>query len=692
MATSVRIHDSGDGTAATSRTINPQSLVEFFLDAPLGPSEDIVPLSPFMIYVWRQHETDAALERAEARQAFVYSFYDSFHRLRAPCRWPVPPNTLQWLNRPALDLSSSVGGVSQFPRQKRWLTRFMLHAWKHAQPDMDVYQGDGYLRFLTWFALECIPAWNLPPSLLPQEFLPVLNQPVRQALPMTAAMRTLGELHSIPGIPELRTAPDELALGISFEMLPQVLRAGDPRLIPDLVSQFWYSRFSDDPASITAYEYLAARMCLSDFAQNGDVDHRAVQRWYTERYLPVVPQADVFTTAPCGTSDDCLDPEDLNPPDKAIFVYRDHHTICGLSRAGLFTKEAISHTGMRVVDIDFSFKRDRMHQEYTDSGRTLHHARSSLHILNLNPEYVPECLMCHLSSLDDNHYFIGQFYWELSDISTIHESALSIVDEIWVASQYLKEVYEKHVSIPVCVMGQAVETSTQNSGFTRTAFGLPEDSYLFLFSFDAGSIVERKNPLGTVQAFRKAFANGSEKVALVLKTRNTGHLYSDLDREHWQQVAEIAAQDRRIRILDQTMTTEELHALHFMCDCYISLHRSEGFGYGPAEALALGKPVIATGYSGVVDFCTPETALLVDYALERAPYGVYPLTDKSRDYYWASPDIDGAARNMSRLYEDRDLGRRLGRAGRELILEQYSVEALRRRYIKRLTELGWLQT
>ena len=684
------MHDSSLGSCESSRSVKPQSLTEFFLHAPIGHTEDVAPLSAFMIYVWRQIEDDPALERAEARQGFLYWFYDTFHRLRAPYRWPVPRNTLRWLNRPALEVRSGGGNTIRLSGQKHWLTRFMLHLWKDFHPEMDVYKEDGYLQFVTWFALECIPAWNLPPSLLPHEFLRLLNQPVRQALPMTTALRTLGELHSIAGIHELQHAPDELALAISFEMLPEVLQAGDPRLIPDLMSQFWASRFSDEPASITAYEYLAARAYLPELAENGALNKQVIQRWYLEHYLTVVPQADAFATAPWGNADDYLALENLNPPDKVILVYRDHHTICGLSRAGLSAKEALSRSGVPVIDLDFSLKRDRMSQEYAQNGRMLRQGRSSLHIINLNPEYVPECLLCHLSSLDDNHYFIGQFYWELSDIGSLHECALSLMDEIWVASQYLKDVYEKHVSIPVCVMGQAVETNTQNSGFARASFGLPDDAYLFLSSFDAGSVVERKNPLGAVRAFRRAFAKGSEKVVLVLKTRNTGNLSSDLDRDHWGHVTEIAAQDDRIRILDQTMTTGELHALHLVCDSYVSLHRSEGFGYGPAEAMALGKPVIATGYSGVVDFCTFETALLVDYALDRAPHGVYPFMDKSRDYYWASPDIDCAARHMSRLYEDRNLGRQLGCAGRELIMEQYSMDALQRRYLKRLTELGWL--
>jgi glycosyltransferase involved in cell wall biosynthesis len=298
--------------------------------------------------------------------------------------------------------------------------------------------------------------------------------------------------------------------------------------------------------------------------------------------------------------------------------------------------------------------------------------------------------MCHLSSLDESAYRIGQFYWELSDTAAIHDCGLSLVHEIWVATEYLRDVYRKRVSVPVYVMGQAIETPAPDSRFERSTFNLPKGAYTFLFSFDAGSIVERKNPLASVQAFLKAFPAGTEEVALVLKTRNLGAMQTDRDREHWRRVTESAAGDRRIHVLDSTMTAAELTGLLGSCDCYISLHRSEGFGYGPADALALGKPVITTAYSGVIDFCTPTTAMLVDYTLERVPPGAYPYMDDSREYQWASPEIDAAAFHMRRLYKDPGIGELFGNAGSQLIRERYSMAALQRRYLSRLAELDWL--
>ena len=163
---------------------------------------------------------------------------------------------------------------------------------------MDIFQPAGYLRFLTWFALECIPAWNLPRYLLPDDLLPVLNHPVRPPLPLTAAMRVFGELRGLAGIGDLDTAPDEAVVATSFELLPDLLEAGDPRLIPDLVSKFWSKPLSPDPASLNAFEYFAVRACRPDSAPNGDL--AAARHWCATQYRALVPQADAFFSAPAG--------------------------------------------------------------------------------------------------------------------------------------------------------------------------------------------------------------------------------------------------------------------------------------------------------------------------------------------------------------------------------------------------------
>jgi glycosyltransferase involved in cell wall biosynthesis len=625
-----------------------------------------------MIHVWRQKGLpDGALHKNNERERFLYWFYDNYHLSRSPYRLTAPPDILRWLNAHVLDVTPN-GHSSTGPR---YLTRYMLHASEQARRQADVLHLDAYLRFLSWFALEYLPSRNLPALLLPDDLVPLLNQPVRPELPLTAAMAARAELGDIS------TSPEHELVALSFELLSDFLQAGDPRLIPGFVSQFWSRKMSPDAGALTACEYFLARACRPELESD------AVRNWLATHCHAVIPEVDLFSAAasvpvPSGYP--------LNSPDKLVVVYRDHQTIAGLSKAGLQTKEALRSAGFECIDLDFRFGRDHLPEEARHNFAQRRSARHTLHVLNLNPEYIPDCLMCHLSNLDESGYRIGQFYWELSDTSSIHDCGLSLVDEIWVATEYLREVYRKRVSTPVYVMGQAIECPRPDSRFNRATFGLPQDAYTFVFSFDAGSVVERKNPLALVQAFRKAFPAGTEDAALVIKTRNTAGMYTDHDRSHWRHVTETAAADSRIRILDTTMTAPELAGLLAACDCYVSLHRSEGFGYGPADAMALGKPVIATAYSGVADFCTSATSMPVDYKLEPVPQGAYPYMDDDREYHWASPDIDAAVSHMRTLFRSPHLGQRLGEAGRHLIRERYSMAALQRRYLRRLEELGWL--
>ena len=158
------------------------------------------------------------------------------------------------------------------------------------------------------------------------------------------------------------------------------------------------------------------------------------------------------------------------------------------------------------------------------NGHLFNNSRRSIHVFNLNPEHVLDCAMCNLSRLRENDYFIGQFYWELSDICAIHEPTLGLMDEIWAASEFLASVYRRRVNVPVMNMGTVVAPRPLEKTYSRSDFGLRDGDYLFLLNFDAGSIVERKNPLGAVEAFAQAFPRGNEKAGLVIKTRNVTHI------------------------------------------------------------------------------------------------------------------------------------------------------------------------
>ena len=223
--------------------------------------------------------------------------------------------------------------------QNCYLTRYMLHVWKNVQRGMDIFEPAGYLRFLTWFALECIPAWNLPPYLLPDDLLPVLNHPVRPPLPLTAAMRVFGELRGLAGIGDLDTAPEEAVLATLFELLLDLLRSR--RSSPDsgLDQQLLEQAAVTGPGVVECIRVF--RECAPAFPTTrrmatwpppGTGAPRDTGRW--------APQADAFFSVPASAQNGSRS-TDLNSPDRLVVLYRDHHTIAGLSKAGLVAKETL---------------------------------------------------------------------------------------------------------------------------------------------------------------------------------------------------------------------------------------------------------------------------------------------------------------------------------------------------------------
>ena len=194
---------------------------------------------------------------------------------------------------------------------------------------------------------------------------------------------------------------------------------------------------------------------------------------------------------------------------------------------------------------------------------------------------------------------------------------------------------------------------------------------------DTGSVFERKNPLGAIAAFKKAFARDDPNVALVLKISGppTRPPQWDLIEEHVQGC-------ENIQLIDRVLTPAEVSSLLSVTDCLISLHRSEGFGLVPAEFMSLGKPVIATKWSGNTDYMTTDNSFGVDYRLVELEknYGPYEAGQ-----HWADPDIDQAAHWMKKVSEDPELAQRVGKAGQQTIQASFSPHAVGEIIRKRLS-------
>ena len=260
-------------------------------------------------------------------------------------------------------------------------------------------------------------------------------------------------------------------------------------------------------------------------------------------------------------------------------------------------------------------------------------------------------------------YRIGYWFWELANFPADWLHAFDYVDEVWAPSHFIYESLVKVSPRPVVHMPVAVDFSIQGS-YTRIGFHLPEGKFLFLFSYDFHSFSQRKNPEAVIASFILAFPPGEAGVGLVVKT-----IYGEKHPDMYIKLLELAQQDSRIRVINRVMSRDEMYGLINTCDCYVSLHRSEGFGLGLAESMLLGKPVIGTGYSGNMDFMNADNSCVVDFEMVPVPMDAYPYWDGQE---WADPDIGQAADYMKRLYVDQAYREQIARRGQEQIRSGHS--------------------
>jgi hypothetical protein len=246
-----------------------------------------------------------------------------------------------------------------------------------------------------------------------------------------------------------------------------------------------------------------------------------------------------------------------------------------------------------------------------------------------------------------------------------------------VATDYVAAAIRTTVSKPVHICPIPLRRPDPSPA-SRADLGLPE-GFVFLFMFDFLSNIHRKNPIGLIEAFCQAFRPG-EGPTLVLKSIN-----GELSRGPFEAVRAATGGRPDVVAMDRYLPARDRDALMSSCDCYVSLHRSEGFGLTLAEAMALEKPTIATAYSGNMAFMTPENSFLVPWQSARVPSGCepYPKGDS-----WAEPDLGAAASLMRQVYDNPVLARDRGRLARADVFDRLSPERTAAFIRERLSAIG----
>ncbi len=289
--------------------------------------------------------------------------------------------------------------------------------------------------------------------------------------------------------------------------------------------------------------------------------------------------------------------------------------------------------------------------------------RYKINLIHINPLRLPYLWSFLPHNVLTDRYNIGVWYWELPEFPDVWCDAFDLVDEIWVASEFVRKSIQAKTNKPVIVIPPVIEVNYDKT-LSRKDFGLPADAFLFLVAYDVLSIQERKNPEGAIEAFKAAFSPNDQSVGLVIKINNANE-----NNNYLIQLKKELADWTNIFFVDEILPRNIFNSLLKNIDCYVSLHRSEGFGLIPAEAMYLGKPVIMTNWSGNVDFMSKDNCCPVKYELIpiKQKIGVY-----NKGQFWAEPNLHEAANYMKRLVKVNDYFNKISKNARMTILDLYN--------------------
>ncbi|WP_238296834.1 glycosyltransferase, partial [Methylobacterium soli] len=356
----------------------------------------------------------------------------------------------------------------------------------------------------------------------------------------------------------------------------------------------------------------------------------------------------------------------------------------GLGQAARLSAQMIELSGFKAHAVDFGIDNPAP-EGFSTAFEHGCLKRAKVNLLHLNAESIP-LAFAYMPDIFTGSYNIGYFYWELDSPANCHYLALDLLDEIWVSSEYCKDIYAQFTSKPVINVGMCAETlkdvsRAESKSFVREKFGFTDEVFIFLAAFDSFSFVQRKNPVSVVRAFRAAFPN-EKNVRLVLKTHNRQFVSDPQQDRIWKAVEEEVEEDDRIFFLNETLQYSDLRKLKAGVDCYISLHRSEGWGFGMIESMASGIPVVATAYSGNMDFCNGDNCFLVEYdeAFVRSSDYIFVVAGQK----WAEPQIGSAVEQMRRVYWDEAERNKRVQAASHFVDRYFGPRAISSRYGDRI--------
>jgi glycosyltransferase involved in cell wall biosynthesis len=332
----------------------------------------------------------------------------------------------------------------------------------------------------------------------------------------------------------------------------------------------------------------------------------------------------------------------------------------------------------QVLDIYGLFSRDPWREI---APQLVPRLTNGINVFYINGDEVEQTL-AHLNAVPTfpGHNVVVPM-WELSRYPAAPARQLERFDEVWALSTFIKDSLEGRVSVPIHHLPLASEAHL-TSFLGRQFFGIPARAYVFLFLFDFTSYVARKNPFAGLNAFARLLrSRPAANVHFVIKLSGSQQRPDDYAR--FQEAT--GRYGERVTVIERILSDNEMKNLIRCCDCFLSLHRSEGLGRGLAEAMFLGKPAIATAYSGNMNFMTEDNSLLVNYRLVSVEPEAYPHWEGQ---LWADADVEQAAGHMVRLVDDPSFGQIVGARASRHLRQQFSYRSAGLRYRARLEAIA----
>lgn len=410
-----------------------------------------------------------------------------------------------------------------------------------------------------------------------------------------------------------------------------------------------------------------------DFVHGGSVDYEGLGNWLRHFGRIEYPITRLLTYRPPEKTNIT----DLGRKKSGVDVIGSFNSEHGLGEAGRLLVEALATTSEKISTISYSplgvrgkhpFKADNV-------------SENRVTVVALNPEQTRDLWKIYGPQFRKNRYVVGQWFWELEIAPSWYKAAFGdrLVDELWAPTRFIEQMLLETVPsyVPVRYMPLPLLAPTVDTTFSLQSIGL-ESRFTFLFTFDFGSVMKRKNPDAVVKAFKRAFKN-NEGPQLIIKSIN-----GKIRQREYSQLMWLCEDRTDIFLIDEYFDAEQNAALIANCDCYVSLHRSEGLGLTLAEAMLLEKPVIATNYSGNLDFMNSDNSFLVpwEYTLVGDDAAAYPSHAR-----WAEPNIDAAAEYMRLVYSNPSLGREVGLRARQYVESNFSASKTGEKMATRLRDV-----